>query len=225
MMDLPWPTLGALLAWGTVVGVDLVSVPQGMIARPFVAGAVAGAILGDPAAGVRIGIALELFALDVLPVGAVRYPEYGPATVAAVAVGVFAPWELALGLSVMLGLVLALFGGWSMQSVRRANARSVRTHSARLMAGDYATVRRIHFQGLARDLVRAVVVTAVGLALALAVRRVPLARPEAVGLTLVAVGAGCAAAFGGAWRGAGHGSRLRWLAAGMAAGLAWVLLG
>src|SRR6266516_8090724 len=36
-----------LLVWGTLVGLDLVSVPQMMIARPIVAGPVAGAILGD----------------------------------------------------------------------------------------------------------------------------------------------------------------------------------
>jgi len=31
-----------LLVWGTLVGLDLVSVPQAMIARPLVAGAVGG---------------------------------------------------------------------------------------------------------------------------------------------------------------------------------------
>jgi len=40
-------TLLALLAWGTLVGLDLVSGPQIMIARPLVAGTVAGALAGD----------------------------------------------------------------------------------------------------------------------------------------------------------------------------------
>ena len=35
-----------LLAWGTLVGLDLVTVSQTMIARPLVAGSVAGVILG-----------------------------------------------------------------------------------------------------------------------------------------------------------------------------------
>ena len=73
----------ALLAWATLVGLDLASVLQGLFNRPLVAGAVAGAIIGDPEAGLRIGAALELFALDVLPIGASRYPDYGAATVAA----------------------------------------------------------------------------------------------------------------------------------------------
>ena len=75
----------ALLGWGTLVGVDLVSLPQMMIARPLVAGTIAGAILGDIPTGLKLGIVFELLQYDILPVGAVRYPEYGPATVAAVA--------------------------------------------------------------------------------------------------------------------------------------------
>src|SRR5439155_830264 len=73
-----------LLAWGTLVGLDLVSVPQIMIARPIVAGPIAGALLGDVRTGLEVGVLFELFQYDVLPMGATRYPEYGPATVAAV---------------------------------------------------------------------------------------------------------------------------------------------
>src|SRR5262249_45599741 len=40
-------TLTFLLAWGTAVGVDLVSWPQAMISRPLIAGAVTAAFLGD----------------------------------------------------------------------------------------------------------------------------------------------------------------------------------
>ncbi|MGE5091451.1 MAG: PTS sugar transporter subunit IIC, partial [Bacillota bacterium] len=70
-------TIALLLLWGIITGVDLVSVPQAMLSRPLVAATVAGAILGDVEAGLRVGVVLELFALDVLPVGAVRYPDYG----------------------------------------------------------------------------------------------------------------------------------------------------
>src|SRR5207302_3814679 len=73
-----------LLVWGTFVGLDLVSVPQMMIARPLVAGPIAGAMLGDVWTGLSLGVLFELFQYEVMPVGAVRYPEYGPATVVAV---------------------------------------------------------------------------------------------------------------------------------------------
>ncbi|MBA3761296.1 MAG: PTS sugar transporter subunit IIC, partial [Gemmatimonadales bacterium] len=82
MSELSSQVVLSLLVWGTLVGLDLVSVPQAMISRPLVAGTVAGWLVGDVEAGLRIGVVFELFALDVLPVGAVRYPDYGPATVA-----------------------------------------------------------------------------------------------------------------------------------------------
>src|SRR5207302_210528 len=64
-----------LLAWGTLVGLDLVSVPQMMIARPLVAGPIAGAMLGDVWTGLSLGVLFEVFQYEVLPVGAARYPE------------------------------------------------------------------------------------------------------------------------------------------------------
>src|SRR5215217_8427094 len=118
-----------LLLWGTLVGLDLVSVPQAMISRPVVAGAVAGALAGDVEAGFRIGVLFELFALDVLPVGAVRYPDYGPATIGAVALSAGTPWELGLGVGTAFGLVLAVIGGWSLQVVRR-DRKSTRLNSS-----------------------------------------------------------------------------------------------
>ena len=45
--------LAVLWMWGTVVGLDLISVGQFMLARPLVAGTVAGMIVGDPVAGVQ----------------------------------------------------------------------------------------------------------------------------------------------------------------------------
>ena len=72
MTELSVATLGVLIVWGTVVALDLVSVPQALLSRPVVAGSVAGWIVGDPVAGLRVGVLLELFALDVLPIGAVR---------------------------------------------------------------------------------------------------------------------------------------------------------
>jgi len=100
MTELAPINLALLVLWGTLVALDLVSVPQAMLSRPLVAGTVAGWILGDVEAGLRVGVVLELFALDVLPIGAVRYPDYGPATVVGVALAAGAPWEFGLGVSV-----------------------------------------------------------------------------------------------------------------------------
>ncbi|HEY8106276.1 MAG TPA: PTS sugar transporter subunit IIC [Gemmatimonadales bacterium] len=217
--------LAALLAWGTLVGLDLVSVAQSMIARPVVAGAVAGMLLGDPAAGFRVGVLLELFALDVLPIGAARYPDYGPATVAAAAVAAGSPWELSLGLAGTVGLLVSVVGGWSLQQLRRRNAEAVQRHTAALAAGESAAIRRLQYGGIARDTLRSALLTAVGLLAAWAAARVlVLDRRTAIALTLVLVGAGLAAALGGALRGAGRSRRRRWLAAGLVLGFALAVL-
>jgi mannose/fructose/N-acetylgalactosamine-specific phosphotransferase system component IIC len=209
-----------LLVWGTLVGLDLVSVPQAMISRPLVAGTVAGWLVGDVEAGLRIGVLFELFALDVLPVGAVRYPDYGPATIAAVALGAGAPWELGLGLSVALGLVLAVLGGWSLQIVRRWNARAIQRRAAALAAGESSAIRRLQYGGLLRDAARGFILTLLGIVLASTIQdMVRLDRQTAVALTLVVIGSALAAAVNGAFRGSGRSSRLKWLVAGAGLGV------
>jgi mannose/fructose/N-acetylgalactosamine-specific phosphotransferase system component IIC len=209
-----------LLFWGTLVGLDLVSVPQSMISRPLVAGTVAGWLVGDVHAGLRIGVVFELFALDVLPVGAVRYPDYGPATVAAVVLGAGLPWQLGMGLSVALGLVLALLGGWTLQVVRRSNARAIQRRAAALAAGESSAIRRLQYGGLLRDAGRGLLLTLLGVVLALAVReRVRLDEQTQLALTLVAIGSALAAAANGAFRSSGRSTRFKWLAAGAGAGV------
>lgn len=211
----------ALLGWGILVGVDLVSVPQAMIARPLVAGTVAGALAGDLHAGLVLGVIFELFQLDVLPVGAVRYPEYGPATVAAVAAahaGVLAP---------AVGLATALAGGASLTALRRLNTRRVGRAAAALDAGDPRALVRVHAAALARDVARAGVVTALGLLLAWGARAAaPALPPRATrALLAAAVGAALAAGAAGSVRVVGRGANRRWLAAGLCAGavVAWLV--
>jgi len=226
-MILPIEVLIVLVAWGTLVGVDLVSLPQMMIARPLVAGTVAGAILGDIPAGLRLGVVFELLQYDILPVGAVRYPEYGPATVAAVATAHAAPGGdvLGLGLGALVGLVTALVGGVTINELRRLNSRIVHAAAATLESGDPGALVRVHVGGLLRDALRAALVTSVGLALAW------LARPLLAGalavrdgrpallLAAAVVAAGLAAGAAGTLRLVGTGPNLKWFAAGLGGGL------
>ncbi len=221
-------SLLALLGWGTLVGVDLVSVPQMMIARPLVAGTVAGAILGDVETGLKIGVVFELLQYDILPVGAVRYPEYGPATVGAVATAHAAAGALGLGLGAVVGLVTGLVGGITMHLLRRINSRIVNDASAALESGDPRALLRLHVGGLLRDFVRAALVTGLGLALAWTVP--PLLRGVFTprGATLLAVAAvasALAAGAAGTLRLVGRGPNLAWFAAGLAGGVvaaAWL---
>jgi mannose/fructose/N-acetylgalactosamine-specific phosphotransferase system component IIC len=217
-----------LLLWGTLVGVDLVSVAQMMIARPLVAGTVAGALVGDVPTGVTLGLVFELYQFDILPVGATRYPEYGPATVAAMALVHWSGGTATLGLGVGLGLLLGLLGGASLHWVRASNGHAVRAASAALEAGDVRALRRVHLHGLLRDAARACLVTGLGLGLAtLAVMSGVGALPRHVLLlaTVAAVGAAVASGVSGILRLVGRGPALKWLAAGVVGGavIAWIV--
>lgn len=216
--------LVALLVWGTVVGVDLVSFPQAMLNRPIVAAAVAGMILGDLESGLRVGALLELFALDVLPIGAARYPDFGPGAVAATLLATGGP--NLFGLAAVLGLLMALVGGRSVDLLRRVNGRRIRGADDLLAGGDPAAVRRLHLLSLATDVARSGLLTAVGLALA-----VPAALLAGVSpaldrsLTLTLLAGGLAAALHGLVQRARAGVQRIWLTAGLIAGgvVAWLV--
>jgi mannose/fructose/N-acetylgalactosamine-specific phosphotransferase system component IIC len=216
-----------LLLWGTLVGLDLVSVPQMMIARPLVAGGIAGALLGDVKTGVELGVLFELFQYDILPVGAVRYPEYGPATIAAVSAAHAAAGTLGLGLGAFVGLITAMVGGLSLDVVRRLNSRAVHRAGTALEAGDARVLERLHAASILRDAARAAVVTAVGLVLAQVARDYLAGGLPSRGVALLnvaAVGAALAAGTAGTLRLVGRGAGLRWFAAGVLGGtvIAWL---
>jgi len=217
-----------VFAWGTVVGLDLVSLPQMMLARPLVAGAGAGLLLGDVAAGLRMGVLFELFQFDILPVGATRYPEYGPATVVAVAAAQVFAIPFGVGLATVVGLFTAMLGGLSLQVHRRINTRAATVAAPALDAGDRGALVRLHLGGLGRDLVRGAAVTAAGLALAVLTREfvVPALshRGERL-LSVAATGAALAAGAAGTLRIVGRGPGLRWLALGLTGGIvaAWLV--
>lgn len=216
-----------LLAWGTLVGLDLVSVPQMMIARPIVAGPIAGALLGDVGTGLQLGVLFELFQYDILPMGATRYPEYGPATIAAVSAAHAAAGTLGLGLGAVVGLITGMAGGLSLHALRRLNTRAVRRATAALEAGDPRVLERLHAAGIVRDAVRAAAVTALGLVLAQVARDYLAGALPPRGVTLLnlaAVGAALAAGTAGTLRLVGRGHGLRWFAAGVAGGtfVAWL---
>ena len=222
MTDVP---VLSLLVWGTVVGLDLASMLQGLFNRPLVAGAVAGVMLNDPMAGLRIGLALELFALDVLPVGASRYPDYGAASVAAVVFAAGQSWTAALGPAVLLGLVLAHLGGWSIVLHRRVTAWALSRHEAALDRGDPGVIARVHLLGLTSDLVRSFALAALGIAAATLLRHGPrLDVYTQRALAVVVVGGGFVAVIGGALRRAGTPRRMIWLAGGLSIGMVGLLL-
>lgn len=214
---------GLLLAWGTLVGLDLASVPQMMIARPLVAGVVSGAILGDVGTGLRLGVVFELLQHDIVHLGAVRYPEYGPATVAGVSAAHAAAGALGVGLGAVVGLFTGLLGGVSLHWLRRLNTRAVRRAAPALDAGDASALVRLHVMSIARDAARAALVTAVGLLLAAGVREFLVGTLTVRGAMVVAAaatGAAVAAGAAGTLRLVARAAPLGWFAAGLLGGAA-----
>lgn len=214
----------ALLAWGTLVGLDLVTAPQGLFSRPLVAATLSGLILGHPTEGLIAGMVLELYALEVLPIGASRYPDLGLGAVAGGAAAALGPSELAPTLAGLVGLPVAVLGGWAMHLLRRRNASSVRRRLERVATGDARAIWELQRNGFLRDAARSLLVTVVGLLAAGLIARVPWRDVEHVELlSWAAIAGGLAAALSGSLRSAGAGARRRWLAVGLAVGLVVVL--
>ncbi len=217
--------LVAVLVWGIVASLDLVSGPQLLLSRPLVAGTVSGLLLGDPLAGLTVGAVLELFALEVVPIGAIRYPDFSLAAVVGTVVATGRPLPLVLGMGVGLGLVLAEGSRGLMDVVRRRNASAAQAEAAALAAGDAGVVARLQYAGLGRDAVRAALLLVTGLGAAVLLRRLGTPAPGlGVALTSIAVAGGAAAALNGAVRTISQGGRWPWLAVGGAGGVLLLVL-
>jgi len=146
---------------GAVLGLDVVSFPQAMISRPIVSSTVAGAFIGYPARGLLIGVVLELIALDTLPFGASRYPEWGSAGVVGGALYAAQPAGMygALPAALLAALLTASISGWSMVVLRRSIADKLARSRDRIEDGSRSALLSLHLTGMALDLVRGAMVT------------------------------------------------------------------
>jgi mannose/fructose/N-acetylgalactosamine-specific phosphotransferase system component IIC len=169
---LPLALLGALL------GLDVVSFPQAMISRPLVASTLSGAFVGEPMRGLIVGVVLELFALETLPFGASRYPEWGSASVVGGALYAMQPDPNGARLAVVVcaTLVTAAVGGWSMVQHRRLIGRWSNARHDALAAGSDRAVTTLQLSGMTLDLARGGVLTAVFLLLFIPVTEILLRR-------------------------------------------------
>jgi mannose/fructose/N-acetylgalactosamine-specific phosphotransferase system component IIC len=156
---LPLALLGALL------GLDVVSFPQAMVARPIVSSTVAGAFIGHSEAGLLIGVVLELIALDTLPFGASRYPEWGSAGVVGGALFAAQPRGMpgALPASILAALLTASISGSSMVVLRRIIAGRLERSRDRIEEGSRAALVSLHLSGMSLDLLRGGIVTTIAM--------------------------------------------------------------
>lgn len=146
---------------GAVLGMDVVTFPQAMISRPIVAATLAGAFVGNAPAGLVIGAVLELLALEMLPFGASRYPEWGSASVVggSLYASTFGSPAGALAVALLAALATALVSGKSMVWLRRLNASQAARKRPALDRGSGKAVTGLQLFGLSADLVRGFLVT------------------------------------------------------------------
>jgi mannose/fructose/N-acetylgalactosamine-specific phosphotransferase system component IIC len=154
-----------IVVLGGVLGLDVVTFPQAMFARPLVAATVAGAFAGNAMGGLFLGAILELIALETLPFGASRYPEWGSASVVGGAVYASQPGlpSSALAAGVLASLLTASVRGGSMVTLRRMNASRAAKLQGQLDAGSSSAVMGLQLFGLTGDLIRGMLVTLGGL--------------------------------------------------------------
>ncbi len=155
-----------LAVLGAVMGLDVVSFPQAMISRPIVAATAAGALIGHADRGLAIGVALEFFALESLPFGASRYPEWGSAAVVGGALFAMTPDNIpaAMTIAVLAALITASIGGNSMVWMRKFLARVAHRRAAALAEGSGRAIVGLQLAGMTADLLRGFVLTLLALA-------------------------------------------------------------
>lgn len=211
MMDtlLPLGLLGALL------GLDTVSFPQAMLARPIVAATCGGALLGSPLSGLMMGAALELIAVETLPFGASRYPEWGSASAVGGALFADSPGHPASAMTIALvaALSTAWVGSWSMVKLRQANARWATDVHRGLEAGARGTVIGLQLKGMTADLLRGFVLTVLAWALFAPLAQVALPdwTVDARITRAITVAVATSVAGGAAWKIFHHSLPARWL--------------
>jgi PTS system mannose-specific IIC component len=200
---------------GAVLGLDTVSFPQAMLSRPLVAATLGGALIGSPLSGLLIGAALELIALETLPFGASRYPEWGSAAVVGGALFASVPEHPAgaMSLALIAALATAWVGGWTMVKVRQLNAKWAARSRAALDAGARGTIIGLQLRGITADLIRGALLTAAAVAVFAPLNEASLAlwSLDARTSRAIPVAVATSVAAGAAWK-LFHGSLpARWL--------------
>jgi PTS system mannose-specific IIC component len=114
-----------------------------------------------------VGAALELVALDTLPFGASRYPEWGSAAVVGGAIFATHPTHPAgaMEMSIIASLATAWVGGWTMVKLRERNAHWAAQRRGALDAGARGAVIDLQLLCMTADLLRGGVLAALSYAI------------------------------------------------------------
>jgi hypothetical protein len=127
---------------------------------------------------------------------------------------------------VAVGLVIAHLGEIAIQFVRQRTAVDVARRREVIDSGDVRVIYSLHLRGIVRDAARAIALTGLGLLIAAGVRiTMPLDVRGTVLLSAVAMGVGLGTTLVSGTKIARDArGGLVWLAAGLLAGVAWVVV-
>jgi PTS system mannose-specific IIC component len=224
-----WFDLLPIALLGGLLGLDVVSFPQAMVSRPLVAATLAGALVGHSVSGLLVGAALELVALDTLPFGASRYPEWGSAAVVGGAIFATHPGHPpgAMEMAIVAALATAWLGSWTMVKLRERNAVWAAQRRGALDAGARGAVIDLQLRGMTADFVRGAVLAAIAYAVFAPLTNVTIGvwETDARLSRAVVVTVAASVAAGAAWK-IFHGvAGARWyFVGGLAVGLAMLAL-
>jgi len=213
------------------VAADTTALAQVMVSQPLVAAWLAGMVVGDPAAGLAVGVVLQAVWGRAAALGGASFPWVGPAAVVggalaglgpgpATRLGVLAvPAAAPLALSLAAAFLVAEVGRPLVMAKRRRRTGLVRRAEACADAGRGGALVALNLGGVAESVLAGAVITGAGLALGWIGLRIveflPAADGRWVALPVLAAGVGSSAAQ--AARG-----RKAWIWLGAAAGLAAV---
>lgn len=214
---------------GAVLGLDTVSFPQAMLSRPLVAATLGGTLIGDPTSGLLMGAALELIAVETLPFGASRYPEWGSASVVGGALFASHPSHPsgAMTLAIVAALATAWIGSWTMVKLRQRNAVWAHESQRALDAGARGAVIGVQLKGMTGDLARGALLTALAWAVFAPLTAASLAHwsVDARSSRAIVVAVAVSVAAGAAWKLFHASTPAKWMfAAGLAAGVGVMVL-
>ena len=136
-------------------GLDRTAVFQFMVSRPIVAAPLAGWLLGDPVAGLQVGILVELLWLGRLPIGAAIPPDDTQVAIGATALAVAMGRYLEIEgyaftmLAVLTALPIGKIGQLFERLARQGNGRLLQQADAALAAGRLGEIERDHLRGMA----------------------------------------------------------------------------
>lgn len=137
---------------------DRTAVGQIMLSRPLVALPILGALWGEPFMGLKLGMLLELFWINFLPVGSFMPPDDSFAGIVAMGIAVIsrgtfqgAPtydekWIIAL--VVLFSIPIAVFGRWSDIFLRRFNSLLCHMADRAIEKTLFKSVERRHLMGI-----------------------------------------------------------------------------